>query len=304
MTTATTATTAQPAIDVSLQHILVASDLSRSSYAALQHALGLARRYASHVYLFHAVSALGFDMAGPEAWVEAVDCAWRDARSLETELFLSRQLEGVRFNVIVRQGDLWPSLARVVKQHDIDLIVVGTHARGRIRKLLLGSVAETIFRHATCPVLTINPSLEQSLNGVQAPRRILFPTDFSPQSEYAAAHAISLARRCGAHLTLLHVLPEMTGEASGDRERVFEVTRGRLRALVNNVDVPVSCRVVEANSAVDAILRCAAAESDLIVSGVRAPQSILERLTWSNAYRIVTEASCPVLTVRAPAPCA
>ena len=304
MTTATTATTAQPAIDVSLQHILVASDLSRSSYAALQHALGLARRYASHVYLFHAVSALGFDMAGPEAWVEAVDCAWRDARSLETELFLSRQLEGVRFNVIVRQGDLWPSLARVVKQHDIDLIVVGTHARGRIRKLLLGSVAETIFRHATCPVLTINPSLEQSLNGVQAPRRILFPTDFSPQSEYAAAHAISLARRCGAHLTLLHVLPEMTGEASGDRERVFEVTRGRLRALVNNVDVPVSCRVVEANSAVDAILRCAAAEADLIVSGVRAPQSILERLTWSNAYRIVTEASCPVLTVRAPAPCA
>jgi len=300
----TTATTAQPAIDVSLQHILVASDLSRSSYAALQHALGLARRYASHVYLFHTVSALGFDMAGPEAWVEAVDCAWRDARSLETELFLSRQLEGIRFNVIVRQGDLWPSLARVVKQHDIDLIVVGTHARGRIRKLLLGSVAETIFRHATCPVLTINPSLEQSLNGVQAPRRILFPTDFSPQSEYAAAHAISLARRCGAHLTLLHVLPEMTGEAGGDRERVFEVTRGRLRALVNNVDVPVSCRVVEANSAVDAILRCAAAESDLIVSGVRAPQSILERLTWSNAYRIVTEASCPVLTVRAPAPCA
>jgi len=300
----TTATTAQPAIDVSLQHILVASDLSRSSYAALQHALGLAHRYASHVYLFHTVSALGFDMAGPEAWVEAVDCAWRDARSLETELFLSRQLEGIRFNVIVRQGDLWPSLARVVKQHDIDLIVVGTHARGRIRKLLLGSVAETIFRHATCPVLTINPSLEQSLNGVQAPRRILFPTDFSPQSEYAAAHAISLARRCGAHLTLLHVLPEMTGEAGGDRERVFEVTRGRLRALVNNVDVPVSCRVVEANSAVDAILRCAAAEADLIVSGVRAPQSILERLTWSNAYRIVTEASCPVLTVRAPAPCA
>lgn len=300
----TTATTAQPAIDVSLQHILVASDLSRSSYAALQHALGLAHRYASHVYLFHTVSALGFDMAGPEAWVEAVDCAWRDARNLETELFLSRQLEGIRFDVIVRQGDLWPSLARVVKQHEIDLIVVGTHARGRIRKLLLGSVAETIFRHATCPVLTINPSLEQSLNGAQAPRRILFPTDFSPQSEYAAAHAISLARRCGAHLTLLHVLPEMTGEAGGDRERVFEVTRGRLRALVNNVDVPVSCRVVEANSAVDAILRCAAAEADLIVSGVRAPQSILERLTWSNAYRIVTEASCPVLTVRAPASCA
>jgi nucleotide-binding universal stress UspA family protein len=77
-----------------------------------------------------------------------------------------------------------------------------------------------------------------------------------------------------------------------------------LRALVNNVAVPVSCRVVEANSAVDAILRCAAAEADLIVSGVRAPQSILERLTWSNAYRIVTEASCPVLTVRAPASCA
>jgi nucleotide-binding universal stress UspA family protein len=300
----TTATTAQPAIDVSLQHILVASDLSRCSHAALQHALGLAHGYGSHVYLFHAVSALGFDMAGPEAWVEAVDCAWRDARRLETELFLSRQLEGIRFNVIVRQGDLWPSLARVVKQHDIDLIVVGTHARGRIRKLLLGSVAETIFRHATCPVLTINPSLEQSLHGIQAPRRILFPTDFSPQSQYAAAHAISLARRCGAHLTLLHVLPEMTGEAGGDRERVIEVTRGRLRALVNNVDVPVSCRVVEANSAVDAILRCAAAEADLIVSGVRAPQSILERLTWSNAYRIVTEASCPVLTVRAPASCA
>jgi nucleotide-binding universal stress UspA family protein len=292
----------QLAIDVSFRNILVASDLSRCSRAALQHALALGHRYGSKMYLFHTVASLGFDMAGPEAWAEAVDCAWRDARNLETELFLARQLEDMAFEVIVRQGEVWPALSRAVRQHDIDLIVVGTHARGRIRKLLLGSVAETIFRHALCPVLTINPSLEQTSNGAQAPRRILFPTDFSPASEHALAPAISLARRCEAHVTLLHVLPEMTGEARGDRERVLEVTRDRLRALVEHAGVPVSCRVVEANNPVDVILRCAA-EADLIVSGVRAPQSIPERFTWSNAYRMVTEAACPVLTVRAPAAC-
>ncbi len=296
--------TAPTTVEVSFQHILVASDLSQHSRAALQHALGLAHQYGSRLYLFHTVPAFGFDLAGPEAWVEAVDCAWRDARRLETELFLARQLEGLAFELIVRQGEVWPTLARVLQQHDIDLVVVGTHARGRIRKLLLGSVAETIFRHATCPVLTINPSLEPSAEGNQAPRRILFPTDFSPQSEHAFPHALSLARRCGAHLTLLHVLPEMRGEASGDRERVVQVTRERLHALAGRAEVELSCRVVEASSPVDAILRCAAAEADLIVSGVRAPQSILQRLVWTNAYRIVTEASCPVLTVRAPATCA
>lgn len=90
-------------------------------------------------------------------------------------------------------------------------MVIGTHARRGLGKLLLGSVAEHIFRHADCLVLTVGPgSLQGSPVGSgRAIRPFLFATDFSEASLRALPYAISAANRFGTKLVLLNVMSEI-----------------------------------------------------------------------------------------------
>ena len=91
----------------------------------------------------------------------------------------------------------------------MDLLVTGTHGRGGLGKLLLGSTAEQLFRHADCFVDTVGPgSYKDSLvERTQAVRPFLFATDFGPASLRALPHAISFANHFGAKFVVLHVLP-------------------------------------------------------------------------------------------------
>ena len=59
--------------------------------------------------------------------------------------------------MVLKQGSPWPEISDLIEQRGTDLIVLSTHGRGLIGTLLLGSMAEQVFRHATCPVLTIEP---------------------------------------------------------------------------------------------------------------------------------------------------
>lgn len=86
---------------------------------------------------------------------------------------------------------------------DIDLIVMGTHGRRGVRRMMLGSVTEEVVRTGPCPVLTVQTRAEVAPR--QAVRRILVPVDFSEASEIAVHHARELALTYGAEINLLHV---------------------------------------------------------------------------------------------------
>ena len=103
--------------------------------------------------------------------------------------------------------------------------MTGTHGRSGIGKLLLGSVAETIFRHAGCPVLTVGPAVSGEPRSIVELHEILFATDFSESSLAALPYAISLAQQDRARLYLLHVLQQSTAASE-----LFWVSR--LRDLV------------------------------------------------------------------------
>ena len=85
------------------------------------------------------------------------------------------------------------------------LVVVGTHGRPGISKVLMGSVAERIFRQASCPVLTVGPNVSGEPEAIVDMHTILFPTDFSPESVAAVPYATSLAQEHQARVYLLHV---------------------------------------------------------------------------------------------------
>ena len=73
----------------------------------------------------------------------------------------------------------------------------------RFKKMMLGSVAEEVFRQADCPVLTVGPQAEAQVPRELGLENILLATDFGPSAERAARYAFSLAQECGARLGTL-----------------------------------------------------------------------------------------------------
>src|SRR5581483_4001806 len=173
-----------PAPEFSLKSVLVATDFSDASDRPLQHALAIARHYGAKVYLANVLSALGFTLAGPDALNAATDAAWRDAHNLESRLVQSGALADLPYEFIIGKGPVWEVLNQLVRQKYVDLIVSGTHGRRGLHKVLLGSVAEQIFRNADCTVFTVGPGSypESRVDEVPANRRFLFPIDFAEAS--------------------------------------------------------------------------------------------------------------------------
>ena len=306
-----------PAIDVGLKSVLLATDFSEASDKPLRHALAIARHYGSKFYLAHVVSSLGFTLVGPEAVTSATEAVWRDARQLEDNLVQRGALAGLRHEVIVRQGDVWEELDQVVRQEQVDLVVIGTHGRRGWGKLLLGSVAEQIFRHADCLVLTVGPGSfqENPVENTRAIRPFLFATDFGEASLHALPYAISSANHFGARLVLLHVLPAVpmpegtrwytAGDLMQMRENARMASLRRLEELTQNATLEVRPEFVvefcSANSVSEKILQTAEElRVDVIIMGLHRSGHIgtASHMPWATAYEVVCGAGCPVLTVR------
>ncbi len=223
--------TPAPAIaSISIRRILFATDFSLCSDRALTYLLPIAAANQSYVYVLHVLPeavppAPGTDFA-PHLFAFNRHEAEKRIRGLEN----SGALWSLQHEVLMETGGLWEVVVEMIWKHDIDLIVVGTHGRGGIKKLVLGSVAEQIFRHASCPVLTVGPQVPAPASG-SVFRRILYATDYSAGSLHALPYALAFAHRFQAHLTLLHVTSTAERGRSSRRESV-SLARARTAAGV------------------------------------------------------------------------
>jgi len=176
------------------------------------------------------------------------------------------------------------------------LIVLGTQGKTGLRKLALGSVAENVFQHAQCPVLTVGPCApaDPPLHGELG--HILYPTDLSPESAKAAAYAVSLAREYGAQITILHVREK--AEAGNIAEDCHEFAARFQRQIVG--DLPHKWWYEQQIGLADQTILGLAKERQigLIVLGLHSRRPFIHPHSWLHAYKIVSEACCPVLTIR------
>lgn len=211
---------------------------------------------------------------------------------------------GIQLEVLIKEGDLWSSLASVLEENDVDLVVIGTRGRSGIAKLVLGSVAEEIFRQAPCPVMTVGPDTAPAGKRDGQIKRILFATDFGPTSGAAAPYAVSLAQEFQAHLTLLHVTAEpKPGELVEPPDSVqsfYELLHKFVPAEAELWCVPEY--LVEKGDPAEKILEVAARTgAELIILGVRQPSGFpgaATHLPIATAHKVVAHATCPVLTIR------
>ena len=297
---------------VSFKNLLLATDFSAISKSALAYAASIASRYGSKIYVVHVIPPepqmpIPVEPSFPEL----------DRDRLQAELAMQAfvngdELKELRHETLLLRGAIWPELSELIESDEIDLLVVGTHGRAGLKKVILGSVAEELFRQATCPVLTIGPAVP-AVTG-RGFRRILLATDFGAASLHALPYAFSLAQQSQGELTLLHVLPptravEVTPywHVSTDVVEKQETARrnalGELKQLLplENKLVSDPELLVGFGPVSEEIVRMAAvSQADLIVMGVNRAASVRVsvHLPWATAYEVVGHAQCPVLTVR------
>lgn len=141
-----------------LKNILVATDFSAPSVVALAYGRDLARSYQARLHVLHVVEDLvlryspEIAYAMPQMQKDLEAGAWRDLNAAITDD--DRNTLDV-VPVVHTATNFADAIAGYAKANAIDLIVTGTHGRGTVKHLLLGSVAERVVRTAPCPVLTV-----------------------------------------------------------------------------------------------------------------------------------------------------
>ena len=176
---------------------------------------------------------------------------------------------------------------------------MATHGRSGLGKVLIGSVAEKVFRQSPVPVLTIGPHVGEAAHR-KKPRNILVPVDFTPASERGVRFAAALAREHKASLTVLHVLSRSAIKGVSDRHAMQQGIKNKLAEFMARAADGVAYNaVVEVGRVETVILEMAdKLEADLLVMGVRPWNGLLDHLMWPHAYEVVRESPCPVVTVR------
>lgn len=299
---------------LAIPRILCPVDFSDTSRHALEYALTLARWYESRVTVLHAClvpAAVSVAPFGGPAGMEPTALAVPRRAELRRELegFIEPYVaEGVPLDLSLGEGLAIEEILHGAAELPADLIVMGTHGRSGVERLLLGSVAERVLRKAPCPVLTVPPRA----TAVRPPafKRILCAVDFSPSSLQGLAYAVSLAKESDAVLVVLNVLEPLTDleryeipgfNFSEYAETIVQTAREQLSAAIPS-DAREYCQideVVRVGKPWREILELAGDNHmDLVVLGVRGRGAADLVLFGSTTQHVVRNAPCPVLTLR------
>lgn len=297
---------------LSVKNVLFATDFSATSESALPYASAICRRFGSTLHVAHVLSDINLLLMTGGVDYVCVGTVFEDAHNeaVEKVKHVTARLGEIRHRTYVRHGQVWTNLAEIVAANQIDLIVVGTHGRTGLGKLLLGSVAEDILRHAPCPVLTVGPGVcgrarlpQFDREGALAPlelelHHILYAANFTPNSLQVAPVAMAMAEEFRARLTLMHVIGDYS--SLGSEPRPMDEAVRRMQAVVTN-DAALAYApeiVLEFGAAWPAIVNTAMErDADLIVLGARQVNGTTH-MPWSTVHQVAAHASCPVLTVR------
>ena len=149
---------------ISLHRFLLPTDFSEHSAAATKYACGLADAFDSELHVLHV-----FEPPVPITGTEGpFQLPLEDIQELEeaaakslAEMFDRDWEQGKTIVRATAQGSPFVEIIRYAKEHEIDLIILGTHGRSGLAHLLIGSVAEKVVRKSPCPVLTVRPEGHQ-----------------------------------------------------------------------------------------------------------------------------------------------
>lgn len=287
-----------------LAKILLPVDFSERCLGAARYAEALAAHFHSEIILLHVVEPIRYEFSalefGGTALTELAANRTAQARK-QLDAFLAAELGHSQVNRLVLEGDPAQKIVEYAHAEQAGLITMPTHGYGPFRRFILGSVTAKVLHDADCPVWTGVHLEEAPAAASIAFRRILCAVDLGPQSRKALYWAAKMAAESGARLILAHAIPsiearpgeyfdqdlnaELMNAARQELEKLQEGVKAEAEVLVEGGDAPkVVCRAARENQA------------DLMVIGRGSAAGVFGRLR-TNAYAIIRESPCPVVSV-------
>ncbi|MBI3934679.1 MAG: universal stress protein [Acidobacteria bacterium] len=304
-----------------IRNLLCAVDFTEFSYRAFQFAAAIARHFQAHLFVQHIVSLppeVSWSTAGTGLVKERLRGARRIAEEELRRLQSEADIEDMNVTYMLNDGDVQPQILETVGRRKIDLLVLGTHARKGIKRLVEGSLAERLVHEAVCPVLVVSrPQKELRLR--EEPdslslRTILLATDFSRNSDRALTYALRWAAEWSGRVILLHTVEtsskaaqpftDLLPEADSNLENRVRDAWEKVRMLIPDPS-HTHCQIeydVRDGDPREQILDCAAEKkADLIVMGARGlgKSSLASSLYWGSTLSgVIRDGRFPVLALR------
>lgn len=296
---------------IQIREILIPTDFAEPPGAALGHAAMLAERFGARLTMLHVLTEK--EATQPPNFPELDPARDEHEESAEDELTERFGLAPLqRLHVrreLRRHAHPGEEIVRFAAENRTDLIVAGTHGRGGLSHLIMGSIAEDVMRDAGCPVLVARTAPSDT-DEVMPYLKILAPVDFSPDSKKALRYAVALAQLFDAHLQVLHVVDmpvypahysvnvdlaeqfnqDFTSQSLQEMERLLDGFESRPRRYQTHV--------LTGRPYHEIVTFAQANEIDLIVMGTRGLSRLQDFFLGGNTARVIRHASCPVLAVK------
>jgi nucleotide-binding universal stress UspA family protein len=282
--------------NVTFERILIPTDFSDISDRAVEYAKSIARQANSQLLLVHVDEPVN-SISPPEvAWIDRNSVVEKMEEQLE-ESGEALRSEGFQVKAFSVTGIKQSEIQRIVKEEEVRLIVLGTHARRGFERLMLGSDAEAVLRHVSCPVLTIGPAAPKPPDTVWRPKNIVCATTLDPNSARTAAYAYMLAGHFDARFALLNVGSGKSQSYAHDCNAFESAFRRQLPA---DVTYPPYLRtLLSSHTPAEEIVEYAKEQGvDLIIMGARTASALLTHFAPGTASRVFAQATCPVMTLR------
>ena len=284
-----------------LDRVLAAVDFSEPARAAFDHALALSRMHDAELIIVHAVPT-----------DRRFNWHARERIALIDSLRHAANEAGVRSSVSVQHGDPAGVILLHARSRKAGLIVMGSSERTGFERFRLGSVAESVAREATQPVLVVPASSGKAGDPATPFKNIVVAVDFGAGSRAAVERALSMANG-DSKVTIVHVIRSVPFARShrypyhliepAHQRNLARIAWRRIASLVPADAAAarrVHTRVVTGEPTAEISRVAAEAGADLILVGVTARGPIGRLIMGSTATRVIRKAGRPVLAVPEP----
>jgi nucleotide-binding universal stress UspA family protein len=294
--------------------ILVPTDFSEYSQYALKYACAFAKISGGSIECVHVVDTTFLATSAGSVYANAGDAqrsidAFKAQAKKELDHFIRKErLLGVDVKPHLREGIAGDEIVKLADEIHADLIVIPTHGRSGLDRLVFGSVCDKVLRLSKVPVLAIKHPEHEALakDGSLSLKRVLCPIDFSVFSHGALPLARELCKKFGATLVLAHIVdarfdyPEWTAQvAMNNTAQLLESAKENLGRTAKEIkDVKTEIYVATGIPAHSLVNYASESKIDLVLIPTHGRKGLAHALLGSVAERVVRGAPCPVMTVR------
>lgn len=278
--------------------ILFPADYSDPCRAVVPYVREMAQHFSASVTLLHA-NPFAYSGYGDFPVDPLLPEQIQSYEKKRLEAFAAEMFPGQRPELVAESGEAGAVIHKFVQHQGSDLIMMGTHGYGPVRRLLVGSVTAKVLHDVNAAVWTAAGSAAGRAPGLHY-KAILCALDESDEAEAVLVAAAAMADSYGARLSIVHVLdmvrPTVNFDFSPGEKEMREDADIKIREMKGKLGIDAPHAVIDATIEEGIQQEAIRRNADLILTGRGLEQGAFSRL-WSRLYPIIRESPCPVLSI-------